>query len=100
MNPQQLRIVVGACLMTCALPAAADVIFQNPGTVVGWDAVLREHAGSIFDVTNVVYDAPTAIKATQVYDPAYQGRYHSEVVKEDVYRRGDTGFYGFAFRLQ
>ena len=52
------------------------------------------------EVTNVVYKGTTAIKCTQVYDASYTGRYHSEVVKNGVYSRGGTGFYGFAFRLQ
>lgn len=51
-------------------------------------------------VTNVVYEGMTALKMAQIYDSSYTGRYHSEVVKNDVYKLGDTGFYGFAFRLQ
>lgn len=100
MNPQKLSTVLGVCLLVYALPAAADVIFHNTGTTDGWDSIIEEHDGSVFDVTNVVHDGPTAIKTTQVYDPSYSGRYHSEVVADHVYHRGDTGFYGFAFRLQ
>jgi hypothetical protein len=100
MKPQQLSIVIGSCLLMCALPAAADVIFHDTGTTGGWDDVFEERLGSMLDVTNVAYEGPTALKAIQIYDPSYNGRYHSEVVKNNVYRRGDTGFYGFAFRLQ
>jgi hypothetical protein len=100
MKPQQLRIVLGACMLMCAPLASADAIFQNRGTTAGWSSVFHEHSGSIFDVTNVFYEGPTAFKAVQIFDPSYSGRYHSEVVKDNVYRRGDTGFYGFAFRLQ
>jgi polysaccharide lyase-like protein len=81
-------------------PATATVIFQNTGTTSGWSSINQEHLGTVQQVTNIVYSGTTAIKATQVYDPGYTGRYHSEVAKNDVYRRGDMGFYGFAFRLQ
>jgi predicted RNA-binding protein (virulence factor B family) len=100
MKPPKLATILGACVLAYALPAAAAVIFHNTGTTAGWDSTNHEHNGSIFDVTNVVYEGPTAIKATQIFDPSYTGRYHSEVVKENVYHRGDTGFYGFMFRLQ
>lgn len=100
MKPKKLSTVLGTCMLLCALPAAADALFHNTGTTAGWDSILQEHSGSIFDVTNVAYEGPTAFKAIQVHDPSYAGRYHSEVVKNNVYRRGDTGFYGFTFRLQ
>ncbi|KAK5624452.1 hypothetical protein RRF57_000168 [Xylaria bambusicola] len=84
----------------CALGAAATVIFSNTGTMSGWDAYTRENKGTVQEVTNVVYKGSTALKMTQVYDSTWSGRYHSEAVKYDVYKKGDTGFYGFAFRLQ
>lgn len=90
--------------LLCALGAAATVqasqIFSNTGTMSGWDAFTRENKGTVQEVTNVVYKGSTALKMTQVYDPSWTGRYHSEAVKYDVYKKGDTGFYGFAFRLQ
>ncbi|KAI1157206.1 polysaccharide lyase [Nemania diffusa] len=88
----------------CALSAAATVqatqIFSNTGTMSGWDAYTHENKGTVQEVTNVVYEGSTALKMTQVYDPTWTGRYHSEAVKYNVYKKGDTGFYGFAFRLQ
>jgi len=92
-------IAVGVALVGGG-EATASVIFQNTGTTSGWSSMNQEHLGSVTQVTNVVYAGSTAIKATQIYDPSYSGRYHSEVVKNDIYRRGNTGFYGFAFRLQ
>jgi len=80
--------------------AHATQIFSNTGTTSGWDSTNQEHLGSVQQVTNVVYQGSTALKMTQIYDSSYSGRYHSEVVKNNVYKRGDTGFYGFAFRLQ
>src|SRR5260221_13225281 len=81
--------------------AASKVgLFHNTGTTSGWDYILHEHSGSALQVSNVTYKDSTALKFTQIYDPNYNGRYHSEVGKNDAYRRGDSGFYGFAFRLK
>lgn len=100
MKLKALGAAVSACVLAYALPTAAYSIFQNMGTLSGWNSINQEHWGSVTQVSNVVYQGASAIKVTQVYDPSYSGRYHSEVVKNNVYRRGDTGFYGFAFRLQ
>ena len=94
------RIFTLAILAALGLTAQASQIFSNHGTLAGWDAINAEHSGTVQEVTNVVYEPSTALKMTQVYDPSYTGRYHSEVVKSNVYRRGQMGFYGFAFRLQ
>lgn len=87
-----------------ALGAVATVqatqIFSNTGTMSGWDTYTHENKGTVQEVTNVAYKGTTALKMTQVYDSSWNGRYHSEAVKYNVYKKGDTGFYGFAFRLQ
>lgn len=100
MNIKNIGMTVGIALLSLSPVAQAAEIFHNTGTVSGWNSINREHKGTVNEVTNVTYSGPTAIKVTQIYDPSYSGRYHSEVVKNNVYRRGDTGFYGFAFRLQ
>lgn len=87
-------------LAMAGLGVEATVLFHNTGTTTGWDFINQEHQGTVTQVTNVVYKGTTAIKCVQIYDPNYTGRYHSEVVKNNVYSRGDDGFYGFAFRLQ
>ena len=92
-------LVMAACLLGTR-ESSATVIFHNTGTTSGWSSTNSEHNGSIAQVTNIVYAGTTAVKATQVYDSSYTGRYHSEFVKTNAYNRGDTGFYGFAFRLQ
>ncbi|KAL4876200.1 polysaccharide lyase [Aspergillus karnatakaensis] len=89
-----------AALAALLLPTNASQIFSNTGTTSGWDATNQEHNGKVEQVSNVVYEGSSAIKVTQTYDSNYTGRYHSEVVKDNVYSRGDVGFYGFAFRLQ
>ncbi|KAI0914740.1 polysaccharide lyase [Ustulina deusta] len=90
--------------LVCALSAAATVqatqIFSNTGTMSGWDTYTHENKGTVQEVNNVFYKSSTALKMTQIYDPSWTGRYHSEAVKYNVYKKGDTGFYGFAFRLQ
>jgi hypothetical protein len=79
----------------------AAVLFQNHGTLSGWDDLpVPEHQGTRSEVNNVFYEGPTALKMTQTYDANYDGRYHSEVVYNDGYRKGQTRFYGFMFRLQ
>lgn len=100
MKTKNLGVIAGAALLAFGLVAEAASLFRNTGTLSGWSSINREHRGSVNEVTNVTYEGPTALKMTQIYDAAYGGRYHSEVMRGNVYRRGDTGFYGFAFRLQ
>ncbi|OTA88544.1 polysaccharide lyase family 20 protein [Hypoxylon sp. CO27-5] len=90
-----------ALLMALGLTTVQGSQFwSNTGTTAGWDTFTHEHKGTVDQVTNVVYKGSTALKMTQIYDSSYTGRYHSEAVKYNVYKKGDTGFYGFAFRLQ
>ncbi|KAE8381510.1 polysaccharide lyase [Aspergillus bertholletiae] len=89
-----------AALFGLSAPIHATQTFSNSGTLSGWSSINHEHKGTVQEVTNVVYKGPTALKMTQVYDASYSGRYHSEVVHKDMYKLGDTGFYGFMFRLQ
>ncbi|KAJ5128330.1 hypothetical protein N7448_002048 [Penicillium atrosanguineum] len=91
---------LATAVLTLGLSAQATQLFSNTGTTSGWDSTNKEHKGTVQQVTNIVYEGTTALKMTQIYDSSYTGRYHSEVVKNNVYKRGDTGFYGFAFRLQ
>jgi hypothetical protein len=81
-------------ILTTATPE-----FANHGTLSGWTRPKPEADGTVSEVTNVVYRGTTALKMTQTYKPGYTGRYHSEVVYKNGYKRGDTKFYGFAFRL-
>jgi len=99
MKLKNVGVAVGGSLFAFALAAQAGDAFKNTGTVSGWSSINKEHKGSVTEVTNVTHKGATAIKVTQIYDAAYSGRYHSEVVKNNAYRYGDTGFYGFAFRL-
>ncbi|KAJ7430829.1 polysaccharide lyase-domain-containing protein [Mycena latifolia] len=73
-------ILIGV-LAALSTTASATQTFANRGTTpAGWDFVLKEHQGTVDQVTNVVYGVDgTAIKVTQTYDPGYTGRYHSEV---------------------
>lgn len=91
---------INAALFAFALAAQASQLFSNTGTTSGWDSTNHENKGTVQQVSNVVYKGSSALKMTQIYDSSWSGRYHSEVVKNNVYKRGDTGFYGFAFRLQ
>ncbi|KAI2615188.1 polysaccharide lyase family 20 protein [Hypoxylon sp. NC1633] len=92
---------VSGLLIALGLTAVqATQFWSNTGTTAGWDTFTHEHEGTVNEVTNVVYKGSTALKMTQIHDSAYSGRYHSEAVKYDAYKKGDTAFYGFAFRLQ
>ena len=75
--------------------------FRNDGDLHGWDDVFFEHKGSVEVKKNEHYNSThgSAIRFTQTYDPDYYGRYHSEVQKQKAARLGDTGYYGFAFKL-
>jgi hypothetical protein len=88
-------------LLTLALVTSirATPEFANHGTISGFSTTNREAQGTISDVSNVVFRPSSAIKVTQTYISGYTGRYHSEVVYNKGYHRGDTKFYGFAFRL-
>jgi hypothetical protein len=66
----------------------------------GWSNINQENKGIVQQVSNIVYEGDSAIKCTQIYDPSYHGRYHSDIRKDGSYKKDDTGFYGFAFRLQ
>lgn len=92
--------IIFAIPLALGLTVQATQLFSNRGTLSGWDSINQEHQGTVQQVTNVYYEPSTALKMTQIYDSSYSGRYHSEVVKNNVYKRGDSGFYGFSFRLQ
>lgn len=86
-------------LLQCAISVTATPLFQNHGTLDGWDGFNHENKGTVDEVTNVSFEPSTALKMTQTYDSTWTGRYHSEAYKTNVYTVGDQGFYGFAFRL-
>src|SRR5882672_7497216 len=94
---KKLALIVGATTLVVTVPATAWVnYFHNSGTVnSGWDGTSVEHWGSIGDSNSAIYRGTSSIKATQVYDGGYTGRYHAEKVKRNGYQRGDSAFYGF-----
>ena len=80
---------------------------QSAGDKQDFDETHAEHKGSItyhhLDVFNEEgMVGPPSLKAlefTQRYDPAYKGRYHSEITLKKAYKTGDKGYYGFAFKI-
>lgn len=95
-----IKHVIAASLALVTSPGAlASRTFYNSGTLNGWDYFRKEHKGTVDQVTNVVYKGSSALKMTQTYDSNYHNRYHSEVDHNYGYKRGDSSFYGFAFRL-
>jgi hypothetical protein len=91
--------LITAALALGVSPSFATVVFHNTGTTSGWSQLLVEHNGSLTQVTSPVYKGSTAVRATQVYDSSYSGRYHSELIRNDGYTPGQMRFYGFAFYL-
>ncbi|KAI5864604.1 polysaccharide lyase family 20 protein [Durotheca rogersii] len=91
--------ITALALLASPLLASATMVFKNSGTKAGWDGINQEHQGTVSQVKDETYRSDTALRMVQVYDANYRGRYHSEVYKKDVYREGDEGYYGFAFRL-
>ncbi|KAF4124582.1 hypothetical protein GMORB2_5248 [Geosmithia morbida] len=90
---------LAAAALMMPLASLAQVLFYNNGTLNGWDESRAEHNGQVREVDNVYFTAPTSLKMDQRYDASYTGRYHSEVDVNDGYTRGDSRFYGFAFKL-
>ena len=109
MKIRQSSLVVLASLMAAAVNSYGTVYFQNTGTVAGWNSpdtnpVPGDDKGTVTQVTSPTYKGPTALKATQIYDPAYSARtgykggYHAEVVKFDIAASGDK-YFGQAIML-
>jgi hypothetical protein len=92
-------LVVAVAAALTAAEVGATVIFHNTGTTSGWSQLFQEHNGTVKQVTSPVYKGSTSLQVTQIYDAGYTGRYHSEAIRNNTYRPGDMGFYGFAFRL-
>ncbi|KAL7626123.1 hypothetical protein AAE478_002893 [Parahypoxylon ruwenzoriense] len=92
--------LIGLLVAVSSTAVQATQSWHNSGTEAGWDTFTHEHKGTVEEVTDTVYKGSTALKMTQIYDSSYSGRYHSEAVEYNAYKKGDTGFYGFAFRLQ
>ncbi|KAI1406597.1 polysaccharide lyase family 20 protein [Hypoxylon fuscum] len=87
-------VLLVPCMLVSAVP-----VFKNKGTLDDWDGTNHEHKGTVSQVSDQSYKPDTSIKVVQTYDSSYSGRYHSEVFKKDIYKVGDEGYYGFAFRL-
>jgi len=94
-------IRVLAVLPLVALPASsfATVVFQNTGTRTGWDYVTEQNKGTVTQVSSPVYKGSTALRARQVYVANSSERFHSEVGKRGVGKKGEDRYYGWALML-
>ncbi|KAL9619212.1 MAG: hypothetical protein Q9160_006147 [Pyrenula sp. 1 TL-2023] len=110
---------IAVVLTTITASVIATPFFQNKGTkdcssaaiprpdgcinivdpLHGWDWFNHEHDGTVTQVDNVHFEGDESLRMFQTYDKDYHERYHSEAIKTNAYTIGDTGFYGFAFRL-
>ena len=82
-----------------AASVEATVLFHNPGARLPEWREFVQHNGTVKYVTAPSYSGNTAIEFTQINDPTYTERYHSEVVYANAQKLGDEGYYGFAFFL-
>jgi hypothetical protein len=90
-----------AVLSILAAPAAsfATVVFQNTGTTSGWDYLSTQNKGTLSAVSSPVYKGSTAVRARQIYVAGAGERFHSELGKRNVGKRGDDRYYGWAVRV-
>jgi hypothetical protein len=90
-----------AVLSMVAAPTAgfATVVFQNTGTTSGWDYLSTQNKGTLTQVTSPVYKGTTAVRARQIYVSGSSERFHSELGKRNVGKRGDDRYYGWAARV-
>lgn len=101
-----MSLVAAAAFCAATSLCSATAYFHNTGTVANgggfsnWDGSNLDPNCSITESTSVAYKGTTSIKSQTNYTPGYTGRYHAMKTKNNVYRLGDTGFYGFAFYLQ
>lgn len=102
MKHNLLKYIIVSVLSICVASSTshATVLFHNYGTTSGWDGFNVDSPDSITQSTSQTYKNGNSIKAQVVYQgTGYTGRYHAMCSKNNVYRPGDRGFYGFAFCL-
>jgi hypothetical protein len=79
--------------------ARATVVFQNTGTLTGWDRLFTQHAGTNSMVMSPTYKGATAVENKQIYQGSSGGNYHSEIETYHVQRAGEDRYYGQAIYL-
>jgi hypothetical protein len=94
-----LSAVSLSALVFAARPSPASVQFQNTGSSSGWSTLYVEHNGSVTTISSPVYKGSTSMRARQIYDSSYGGRYHAEGRKSGLQKRGSDNYYGWVFRL-
>lgn len=97
-----LLAVGGGSLL--ASPAQAAVVFQNGGTISGWDFILNDapNNGTRSYAVNQQSTGPTRTGTTALRFETRAGEtdggglYHSEVIKDGVGQRGVTQWFGWS----
>ena len=75
------------------------MLFQNAGTLAGWDRIFIQHQGTVTQVEAPAYQGGTALKMTQTFQGIDGVRYHSEVIKNAAQKPGTDVYYGQALYL-
>jgi hypothetical protein len=85
---------------TVAAVQPSGVVFQNDGTITGWDPnPTPQQKGVIKDVADPTYKGTTAIETQQTYIASNGKRYHAEVVRSHAQSVGQDYYYGQAIYL-
>jgi len=92
------KLLVALLLVATASFSYGTVFFQNDGNKEGWPNFPQtpQAKGTINDVTSPSFQGNNAINFTQTWIPNYTGRYHSEVVFQNIQKTGDDRFYGLS----
>ncbi|HEY9723548.1 MAG TPA: polysaccharide lyase, partial [Oscillatoriaceae cyanobacterium] len=97
LNPK--LIVSALCLALAPCVARATIYFRNTGTTSGWSSFYVEHNGSVTAQSTPHYDTTTSLRARQIYDSSYTGRYHAEARYSQGAKQGWDRYYGYCFYL-
>jgi hypothetical protein len=87
------------CLLAAPAVSHATIYLRNTGSTSGWSSLYVEHNGSMTSQTSQHYDGTTSLRARQVYDSSYTGRYHCEARYSQGAKMGWDRYYGYCFYL-
>src|SRR4029453_5651064 len=94
------RHLLTAALLLTATPPEATVLFDNPGTLVGWDRVFTQQIGTVKEVTTPPpHQGTTSLEMVQTFQGINGTRYHSEVIKNAAQKPNTDVYHGQVYYL-
>jgi hypothetical protein len=94
-----VRSAAALLLSLWPVTAQASVLFQNTGTLTGWDRLFTQHAGTNTVVASPTFRGATAVENKQVYQGSGSGNYHSEIETYRIEKTDEDLYYGQAIYL-